>query len=301
MFSLDHVRLQTGGREILAARDDVGQMLFSAGAGILGLRERLGELYAEADELWSVRRANHRKFYIADDKLKEAQKALRERTFTASRWRELKRAYEEAEDDYADVDQKTRRTLADLNSLSRIRRVFRDVRRKQELDRKLAELEDVITLPDDAGKVMAEAEHKDTETATRIATLQEQLKRTEESLEGLMFDKTLVQRAEDVRQLHERRIEIRREKADLPKREAELNAAEEELHANASELGWRETASAALIERIPPRTKIGVVRSLLNQRGELESDVTSGTRILQESQETYDELKKHLDETGRSC
>ena len=298
MFSLDHVRLQTGGREILAARDDVGQMLFSAGAGILGLRERLGELYAEADELWSVRRANHRKFYIADDKLKEAQRVLREQTFTASRWRELRQTYEQAKEAYTEVDRTTRRTLAELNSLSRIRRVFRDVRRKQELDRKLEELEDVITLPDDAATVMAQAEHKDTETATRIATIQDQLKRTEESLEGLMFDKTLLQRAEDVRQLHERRIEIRSEKADLPKREAELNAAEEELHANASELGWTEPASAALIERLPPRTKIGVVRSLLNQRGELESDVTSGTRVLQESQETYDELKKHLDETG---
>ena len=33
MFSLDHERLREGGREILEARDDIGQMLFSAGAG----------------------------------------------------------------------------------------------------------------------------------------------------------------------------------------------------------------------------------------------------------------------------
>jgi uncharacterized protein YhaN len=41
MFSLDHERLRQGGKEILQAQDDVGQMLFSASAGITGLRERL--------------------------------------------------------------------------------------------------------------------------------------------------------------------------------------------------------------------------------------------------------------------
>ena len=41
MFSLDHERLRRGGREILEAQDEVGQMLFSAGAGLSGLRERL--------------------------------------------------------------------------------------------------------------------------------------------------------------------------------------------------------------------------------------------------------------------
>ena len=99
MFSLDHVRLQAGGKEILEAKDDVGQMLFSAGAGIVGLRECLGELSAEAEELWSARRARHRKFYIASDKLTDAQSTLREQTITASKWRELKRTYERAEGD----------------------------------------------------------------------------------------------------------------------------------------------------------------------------------------------------------
>ena len=41
MFSLDHERLRQSGKEILQAQDDVGQMLFSASAGIMGLRESL--------------------------------------------------------------------------------------------------------------------------------------------------------------------------------------------------------------------------------------------------------------------
>lgn len=41
MFSLDRVRLEKGGQEILEAKGEIGQMLFSAGTGIAGLRSRL--------------------------------------------------------------------------------------------------------------------------------------------------------------------------------------------------------------------------------------------------------------------
>ena len=299
MFSLDHVRLQAGGQEILEARDDVGQMLFSAGAGIAGLHKRLGELAEEAGKLWSARRAGYRKFYIAADKLGEAHRTLREQTLTASKWRELKRAYEEAEEACAEVAKKIGEAAAERNRLSRIRRVFRNLHRKQELDDQLAALGDTTTLSEDAGKVLAESELKETIAKTRIETLKDQLKLAADSLQGLTFDETLVQRAEDVGQLHERRIEIRREKADLPKREAELNAAEEELRASAFELGWTETDSTALIERIPPRIQVSVVRALLIQRVQLEADVRSHGRGLQESQENYDDLKRRLDELGK--
>ena len=53
MFSLDHARLRQGGREILEAKDEIGQVLFSAGAGLSGLRETLQSLKEEADGLWA--------------------------------------------------------------------------------------------------------------------------------------------------------------------------------------------------------------------------------------------------------
>jgi uncharacterized protein YhaN len=66
MFSLDHDRLRQGGKDILQAQDDVGQMLFSASAGITGLRETLKGMEAEADALWASRRAVHRKYFQAE-------------------------------------------------------------------------------------------------------------------------------------------------------------------------------------------------------------------------------------------
>ncbi|MBG05590.1 MAG: DNA double-strand break repair Rad50 ATPase [Rhodospirillaceae bacterium] len=299
MFSLDHTRLEAGGREILEAKDDVGQMLFSAGAGIGGLRERLNELAAEADGLWSPgRRAKHRKFSIAEDKLGSASKELREHTLSATKWRELKKTYEEAEETYDTIDKAITEATTTRTRLSRIRRVFRDVRRKQELDGLLNAIGGVIELPEDAAVLVAEAERNEAQIGTSIDTLREQLQRAEEELEKLTYDETILQRAVDIRQVCERRIEIRGEKADLPKREAELHAAENQLKGDAAELGWRDGDSGALIDRIPPRPKISVMRALLNQKGELESDVAGSTLLLDESRDQYAELKEKLAEAG---
>lgn len=299
MFSLDHTRLEAGGREILEAKDDVGQMLFSAGAGIGGLRVRLTQLSTEADSLWSPgRRARHRKFSIAEDKLDAAQRELREQTLTAAKWRELKKAHEGAEEAYGNIDKAISDATTSRNRLSRIRRVLRDVRRKQELDRLLEELGDVIALPEDAAGLVAESEREDAEAAARVGTMTEQLQRAEEVLEKLTYDETIFQRAADVRQACERRIEVRAEKADLPKRETELQAAERELKGAAAELGWRDGNSAALIERIPPRPKVSVVRSLLNQKGELERDVSGKARLLEEAKKEHAGLKDELAEVG---
>lgn len=298
MFSLDHVRLRSGGQEILKAKDNVGQMLFSAGAGIMGLRGRVNKLSDEAKELWSKRRASHRKFYIAHDKFTAAKKKLRDQTLPVRIWRERKRAYESAKEAYAVVDGKIKETSTERNRLVRIRRVFRDVRRKQELDDKLTELGDVNVLPEDASDVLTEAEGKEAETATRIATLQDQLERAGQDLKELTFDEVLIRRSEDVDQLRERRIEVRGERADLPKRKAELKAAEAELRANASELEWKATDPIVLMERIPPRSKVSRVRSLLNEGGKLEAKVTSHARLLQEAQETHHELVDKFATTG---
>ena len=169
MFSLDHVRLETGGREILDAEDDIGQMLFSVGAGIGGLRDLLGELTKEANELWAPRRARYRRYYQAHDRFTNAGTELRQQTLTANMWQESKKAYERAEEAYGEIESEFEKLSAEGRRLSRIRRVYRDVCRmavlREETD--IADLERVISLPDDARSVLEEAERRDNELSTR--------------------------------------------------------------------------------------------------------------------------------------
>ena len=301
MFSLDHVRLESGGREILEAKDDVGQVLFSAGAGLTGLRDRLEELSHEADGLWAPRRARRRKFYQALDRLRDAGTELRQRTVTAHKWQELKQAFERAEETYAGIESEFENLSAEGRRLSRIRRVYRDVCRMVDLEEEkdIAALEKVVPLPEDARRVLEESERRDSELTTRIETLSGRLAKAREELGTLEYDERLILRDPDITHLHERRIEIRRGKDDLPKRQAELAAAEVELRDLAAELGWKEEVGR-LISRIPARTKLGVLRSLLGQRGKLASDRENRDENVQEAQAEREEIRQTIEVMGET-
>ena len=87
MFNLSHDRLAEGGRAIIEAKDDVGQMLFSAGTGLSDLRERLRQLDDEADGLWGPHRSGQRRYHQAEARFNNATKQQREYSLSANAWR----------------------------------------------------------------------------------------------------------------------------------------------------------------------------------------------------------------------
>ena len=275
MFSLDHARLREGGREILEAQDEIGQTLFSAGAGLGGLRETLAALADEADGLWAPRRAARRKYFQAADQLKAADDALRSGTVTAKQWQVLNKANDAAQGTYAQLEQKIEKASADQRKLGRIRRVYRRVRRKAELGETIAELGDVAVLPEDALQTLQAADRDQTTATTRVETFKGQLEAAREELAKLSFDEVVILHQHDIQQLHEHRIKVRNGRADLPKRRAELASAEVDLRQLAAELEWDANDVEQLIGRIPARAKVRVARTLLTRRGERLSAVKS--------------------------
>jgi uncharacterized protein YhaN len=296
MFSLDHERLRQGGREILGSRDEVGQMLFSAGAGIEGLRQSLMALREEADGLWASRRATRRKYYQAEERLKAAEGALRERTITASKWQDLKRVYEAAQDGYERLEREIQVKAVEQRKLNRIRRVYRDVRRHSELEAEVALLGQVIPLPEDARSRLEKAEQDDANAAARIETLTEQLEGARRERSALSYDEGLLLRAEEISQLHERRIQVRAGKGELPNYRAELAVAEAELRHLAQELGWNLTDIERLMGWIPARSKVARVRSLLNRQGAQLSATEAARVALEESEARRAEIGQQFTE-----
>lgn len=296
MFCLDHERLKTGGQEILRAQDDVGQMLFSAGAGIIGLRDRRKAIDEEADTLWASRRAAHRKYYQAEDKLKAAEASLREHTVTTAKWQELKTALEDANSTYGGVEVAIEGKSAELRKLSRIRRVFRDVRKWAQLAADIEALGAAILLPEGAATALDEAIKDDGTANTRIETLTEQIEKLQNESSALSYEEPLLVRAEDVARLHERRIQIRLGRTDLPKRRTELTIAEAQLARLAAELEWGAGDSVTTMRRIPTRPKLTSARSLLNLRGELTSAVDSAKAAVAEAEDRASDLLRELDD-----
>jgi uncharacterized protein YhaN len=296
MFSLTHDRLRQGGSDILKAQDDVGQMLFSAGTGILGMRERLKDLETEADGLWASRRAGHRKYYQASDRLQAADGALRTHLITASKWLELKRNFEAAGEKCLALEKDLGDRVAEVRKLSRVRRLFRSVHTKLDLDRKIAEHKDTLVLPERARKDLEDAREKSRGAESRAETLKEQYALALAELALMEFDSELLLREEDVRELNEKRSSVRAGKSDLPTRRQELAVAEGNLKRLAVELEWESLSIAEITARIPSRPKLAAVRALLNNRGGLFAIVATAKKSLHESELTLegkrDELRK---------
>jgi uncharacterized protein YhaN len=297
MFSLDHERLRQGGKEILQAQDDVGQMLFSASAGIMGLRETLKTMEAEAEALWASRRAAHRKYFQAEDRLKAAEASMRENVVTTSKWQLLKSAFETSNDAYGAIESEIELKSAELRKLNRIRRVCRDVRKRAEAQSAIQALGEVVPFDADASKILEKAAKDEAAATARIAALSEQIVALAAEREALTFDDALLARAEDIAQLRDRRIQIRAGKADLPKRRAELATAEATFNRLAGELEWSGDIDQS-IARIPAKAKVAVLRGLLNRRGAQSGAVENAKGAVAEAEEKFGEIAADLEALG---
>lgn len=294
MFSLDHQRLEKGGKDILDARDEIGQMLFAASAGISDLRQRLETLEQEADDLWGSRRSGQRLYTKAADRLEQAERNLREHTITATQWEEKRAAAAAADATHATLEAEYMGLQAERRRLARIRRVHRDVRRKQDLSRELAELGTVAAIPDGTEQQLAGAESQALRATIRIDTLAERIRETTEQLAGLTVDEDLLRRSEDVQFVYELRIKARGARDDLPRRQAELAAAEDRLMALARELGWRSDAADTVLETLPPRPKLYLVRALLAERGSAASALESAREAFRDAGARQQGIRERL-------
>ena len=298
MFNLSHDRLAEGGRAILEAKDDVGQMLFAAGTGLADLRERLKQLEEEADQLWAPRKSGKRLYYQAKNRWEDARARQREHSLSVSSWRSARATLEKTEE-----TQRVRQRAHDeisrrLKKLARIRRVHSALRRQRELTQKIAALGEVIVLPEDASEQLAHAKSQETKIRTQRDILVPQLEEIRQTLEGIEFDEALVRRSEEIIRLNEMRIELRGERDDLPKRRSEYRLELESLDKLASEIGWDCLEPSELIERIPARSKVEPVRGLLTQHGELVTELRSARKSLDEAQAAVQDKKKRLEELG---
>lgn len=297
MFCLDHERLRAGGRDIIQAKDDVGATLFAAGAGVSGLRDRLAAMQAEADGLWASRKAGHRKYYQAEDRLKEADAALRQRTVTASKWQELKSVFEEARGVSGQIEKEIEEQVAELAKISRVRRVYRSVRRLHEIETEIAALGAAVEMPSGAATQFEKASGDNAAAEVRINAFREQIAAINIEIVALVVDHNVLHHQAEIERLSKRSIQLSSGRADLPKRRAELAAAEEVLKRAAIELGWT-GPTADLVERIPPRAKVSVVRALLTSRGSRFAAVGSAQAALEDASEKLAEIQARIGSLG---
>jgi uncharacterized protein YhaN len=109
LLCLDDLTIEKGGEEITRAKGDIGRLLFSAAAGISELSDVLDTVRKEADGLYR-KRASSTRLAALKKEHGEVEKQIRELDVSASQYRSLKKAADEARLEEAQVT-KSRKDL----------------------------------------------------------------------------------------------------------------------------------------------------------------------------------------------
>ena len=277
MFSLDHQRLRDGGQAILDARDDVGQAIFAAGSGLTGVAGLLARLEEEARQIWGPRRAADRRYYAAERAFEEARGRQKAAQIKPAAWDELRKELERLDqvlDGLRGTRLKVEHSRADVE---RRRRVLPHAAQLRQVEAELAALGDCRDLPADAAAIQAQVTRELALAEAETRSAGEDRRQILQTLENLVVDQQLIERAGEIEALREEKGAIDKGQADLPRRRAELELLSQRLAELRLELGWPEEDTPALRGRLPRRAALAQLRDLLEQRGALDG-ILAGAR-----------------------
>lgn len=291
MFSLDDDTLEKGGDSILANRGDLGEMLFSASAGLSGLAPRLDAIRADLD---GFHRSGKRSgwLYDAKKKLRDLDGQRRALEVSANALQKLTREAAAAEQEWRDSRTRQDAVQAELDRLQ-------DVAGALPLRGKLAGLEARLAplrhLPDADAGVQAQfnlIERNRAELANRIRDRALRRQGLQEQLAALIADPDVLAQADAITAAEALRPEHDTAIKDLPRRQQEADEAGARINALLAELGQRQARPPDIVI---PGPQLSQMRALLAARSGI---LTAAATTAAETRKAATLLTRERDRLG---
>jgi uncharacterized protein YhaN len=258
MFSLDDATLEEGGESILASKGELGEILFSASAGLAELSDTLRGL-SEENAAWF--RPNARKFQLAEQKarLAELTEARKAADLPVSDWRRLREALAQAEAAYHDANNRRAETQArsdalrrDLDALPRLARLTR-------AEAAQTALPAPDPLPADWSGIVTRARREEAEIAALQQAAKQAQAQAQQARAALPQDAAARALVPEVEGLEPRFGAIAKEQSDLPRRRAELAELDAQMARALAALGRPDLTARAAALPAPTRARLGAL------------------------------------------
>lgn len=280
MFGLDHAQLIEGGHSILSASDDLGQILFQSAAGIASLGGVRKALEAEAETLWTPRRAATRAYYTDLDALNDATAALKKATVRTRDWSEAHARLAEIDAAHTQTKEQHKAIQSRRKLLERVRRIQPHLGVLAEVGVQLAALGTVVELAESAAKTLAESEKEMAAATIDLEYAQQQEREAEAALAGIQVDHHIRELATEVTELNERRLQYRAYKIDIPRRQSEVDARWAIAHSLAQNLGWDASDEQLVQARMPSAATRERLERLIRAHAALLQEASAAQRAL---------------------
>ncbi len=218
LYGLSHEDLIRGGEDILAQKGEVGQSLFSAGAGISSLRGVLAELESEAEALFTAR-GTKREINETLAAYKETQKIVREASLSSRDWHELNNALNESQIALKAIEEQHGGKDRSRRQLERIRQLLPQLALRNALRQQLGELGQVVELPDDFPPRRQEIERALHTLAHKETVVTAKLKEMQGKIAAVSAHRPVLEAEEAIEELHQRLGEYKKGREDRPRLE----------------------------------------------------------------------------------
>ncbi|BAN24055.1 ATP-binding protein [Caballeronia insecticola] len=292
MYCLDHEALIRGGRSILDASSDVGQVLFQSAAGIASLGDVRQRLADEAAGLWAKRKSGC-SYNIGLKQFDEATAELKTASVRTAQWRRAHAAVDEAEDKSRALEARRAELEAMRGKLERVRRVAPYLNVWRDKAAELRELGDVVDLPANAEATLHNA-------LTRLAAAQRALdlhadkaRELQAASSAVHIDDAMLAAQARVRALDAAWQRAANHASEIARLEQNVAERLQQVAQDAAQLGWPLDEAGAR-RAMPGTLALQTVTSLMFERGELELAARNADQAASEAAADIEGLKVRL-------
>ena len=277
MFSLDDVTLEEGGNAILQSKGDLGELLFSASAGLGGVSATLSAISDEADSLYKKRARSTR---IAELKQKLAElKSRRDEIDTlASAHAAIVASLHQATAAYDEATAELGTMRARREAIARLLRARPLAAEHQRLSQELAASAALPRPPAEWIRTLPGLMEEETRLSTQLAGIRSDILRVRDEVAAIRPDDRLLSLADRIGQLGKGQARFGSAEEDLPKRRTALVERQATITAILARLGQEgcERPETLLL----PAATVGALRDLLETRSGFEATLQTATREL---------------------
>uniref|UniRef100_UPI003784FD22 AAA family ATPase n=1 Tax=Methylocella sp. TaxID=1978226 RepID=UPI003784FD22 len=272
-FGLSHESLREGGRAMMKAEGDVGQLILAAGGGLSALVPRVERLRKEADALFADRRADHRTFYIAHDAYEAAEKRRRDGLVTREQHEKAVARKIDAVGRLEAARARCDEIDAARHNFARSRRVAPSLRALDGISAQLADFDDLAPHGEEFSGRCQTALDALKNAAAALAEAELRLAKLEGRIGAQNPDGDIVAADADVAAVVEKARHVEKERRDRPNRERELADATAALAPLRARLGAPD--DAALKSREPSAEAVALVRRLAQEGADLRTRIAA--------------------------
>ncbi len=273
MFGLSHQGLIEGGRTLLEGKGNVGESLFSAGLGGLGVHLLLKTLEGKAEAIFKPGGKNP-PLNRAIAAFKEAKKAASDQSLQTRDWEALQADLKAQRALSLAIETELQTLRATERRLRRIHNALAPVAHISEIQQQLAELAHVIVLPEKAAEERRAAQTILADAASSTERLDAELDDLRGKIAGLTVPDELLSCEAAIKRLRNDLGGHNKAALDLPRRRAELRQAEDDAKSLLQKLG--STVALDEIETLRLKATVETRMSALGKElGKIESALSA--------------------------